>query len=240
MCQLARPWPFTHFPNPSSSSPSPSCLFFLSLLCSLGCHHLSLSLNALLVFMTHLPVFITLLLPQCCFNCQLCRPLLSLVTPHSLNMAPFSCTLSRPCFITAVRPRCALNSLSVPGPWTLPTFTHLTFPPSLFPQMWPPQSRRSSSSRSYDSAAFFSTSCLTHWATWNGRKSSGRRWAKWWSTSPTTGMSSQSPSTPRWCTWSVELEGFKFVVQAEDAGETENRGRLWLKERARRSWEHII
>lgn len=92
-----------------------SILSFL-LLSALGSHHLSLSLNALLVFMTHLPVFITLLLPQCCFNCQLCRPLLSLVTPHSLNMAPFSCTLSRPCFITAVKPRCALNSLLVvPG-----------------------------------------------------------------------------------------------------------------------------
>lgn len=70
--------------------------------------------------------------------------------------------------------------------------------------MWLRRSKRSSSSRSCDSAAFSSTSCPTRSATWNGRKWSGRHWAKWWSTSPTTGMSSQSPSTQRWCTWLVE------------------------------------
>jgi len=112
-------------------------------------------------------------------------------------------------------PRRCVSSLS---PDSLLLFLQ---PPSpLSPQTWPRQSRRSSSSRSCGSAAFSSTSCPTRWATWNGRKSSGRRWAKWWSTSPTTGTSSRSPSTRRWCTWSVKPEGLGFVVKAEVEGET--------------------
>lgn len=81
------------------------------------------------------------------------------------------------------------------------------------PQMWLRRNRRSSSSRSCGSAAFSLTSCPTRWATWNGKKWSGQRWAKWWSTSPTTGMSSQSPSTQKWCTWSVEAEAFCLLLQ---------------------------
>lgn len=174
--------------------------------------------------MTQLSVFVTpyfLFLSRRCFNChsrQLSRPLLSLVTPHS-----FEHILVPPYFITL----CGLVTHStllrvVPGLFLSFFFLPLS-PASLFflspPQMWPPQSRRSSSSRSYDSAAFSSTSCPTRWATWNGRKWSGRRWAKWWSTSPTTGMSSQSPSTRRWCIWSVEPARVMFVVKAEDEGE---------------------
>lgn len=114
-----------------------------------------------------------------------------------LHSQIFAATLFHPCH------EACSSFLPVPGHFPL----YLTLFYCLFLQMWPPRSRRSSSFRSYDSAAFSSTSCPTRWATWNGRKWSGRRWAKWWSTSPTTGMSSQSPSTQRWCTWSVELEG---------------------------------